>query len=631
LEIKRSYLPFVRRWAWLFVLVPLAAGIASYRYFSQARPSYQATVRLLIGPSLDSPNPDLNTLRAAGQLMFTYAEVVETRPFLEAVRNELELNAYLFELKDAIVVLTDANTQILTIEVQDPSASRASLIANTIAAKLVTLSPTGPTGSQAVVEAEIQGAAAKLQDVINASEARIQQLEAELREAADTQASAPDPLIQDLISGTETRIRDLHALLNTTTDLMQQRELVDQILRENARLAELQVAIVDRQPRILNDLSTERARLSDAYRTLTLLNGSINPNFTNQVKIIEPSDTGRALASRLQLQTLIGALTGLVLILVLAWVVEFFDDTLRVAEDFVQVSGLPALGVIPNHKRISGVGRKRLVVTARPESEAAEAYRLLGTKLLFLHAGDTALRTILITSLDREADHGQIAANLAVTLARAGRRVIAIDADFHHPSLSQLFDGLESHDPGDTLTDPSEQTGLALVEGVSGLSVLPIRPTSLSPHELLASTQTAKLIQPYEHQADIVLIAAPPPLQSANTLVLASHVDGVLLVARAGDTRLQDVTRTLERLRLVSAAVIGISLTQPRWGGRLGRLSRDALSALGRRLGGIIRAQRALVIRLAGRLRPLGREIKRRLTIVRHAAPPSTDEPQHLL
>jgi capsular exopolysaccharide synthesis family protein len=558
--------------------------------------------------------------------MNTYAEVIMTRPFLQAVIDELSLKLSAAELESRIVVTLDAATQILKIQVLDKTPERAGEIANAIAQELMQRSPGGATGSYTDVQAQVSAEIDKLQEIVSASEVRIQQLEAMLRAETEVQASPPDSLNQDLIDSTQARIQQLQALLKTTTEIQQQRELVDQLLSEQARLSQIQGAGADRRSPILNEISIERSRLTEAHRSLALLYASLGASFTNQVKIIEPAAPGGRLASQLQLRTLMGSLAGLALALILALVIEYFDPTLKVAEDVMHVSGMPALGLIPKHKRISGVGQQRLVIRACPESAAAEAYRLLSTKLLFHPPGDPAPRSILVSSVQGEADHTEIAANLALALAQAGRRVIVVDADLRQSSLGQLFGAVGQRNLTDILIDPSGQPpDLAPVEGVNSLTIVPAGSTSLNPLELLASAQMVNLIKQLERQADTVLIAASSPLQYADSLILASHVNGVILVARAGETRRQAVTHSLENLRPAGADVIGIVFNNNRRGGRLGRLSPEALGARDRWLGAIAPAWRKLRARLA-KVRHLRTPMNKQATPMQTPTTPSATD-----
>src|SRR5262245_3757263 len=85
-----KFFSLVRRYLWLLVLTALIASLTTLYQLRKQPVAYQATTDLLIGPGLDSPSPDLNALKIGGQLTQTYAEVVDTDSFLEAVNSKLD-------------------------------------------------------------------------------------------------------------------------------------------------------------------------------------------------------------------------------------------------------------------------------------------------------------------------------------------------------------------------------------------------------------------------------------------------------------------------------------------------------------------------------------------------------------
>src|SRR5690606_8229875 len=95
-------------------------------------------------------------------------------------------------------------------------------------------------------------------------------------------------------------------------------------------------------------------------------------------------------------------------------------------------------GVISKHEGLAGTGSDRLIVQARPDSRAAEDYRMAGTKILFSD-GERPLPSVLISTLQTGDDGAEMAANLAVTLAQTGSRVVLVDANLRAPAIHKLF------------------------------------------------------------------------------------------------------------------------------------------------------------------------------------------------
>ena len=505
--MEQKYINMLRRWSWLVVLTTLIASAATYWFSLQETPIYETRVRLIVGPGIENLSPDLNALRAGGQLMQTYAELATTRPVLRAVADDLGLNLDLTQLARRISVKTNQETQILDIVVQHEDPQLAAAIANSTAEMLVRMSPSGMSDNPAMaLNVQMRGEVERVDAIITQSQARIDQLENQVQ---------------------------------TVTNLEEQRFLVDELFQE-------------------------RARLSDAHRNLTLLYDSLSRASTNQVRIVEPAAVGYTVDSQIRLKVMISALVGLVLGMVMALAFEYFDDTIKSAEELTQAADVPLLGTIARHKSLRGAGRERLAVQALPESRTAENYRILGTKLLFANGADR-VRSVLLSSAQMSEDTGEIAANLAVILAQTGNRVVLVDANLNRPTIGQLF-GIPDRLGGltDVLTGQAKGPRLATISWAPGLSILPSGPVSYDSFALLSSNRMVNLLKQLESQADIVIVAASPLLAFADSLILASRVDGAVVVARRGKARPDMVSQVVKSLRSLNAHIIGTVLDNNR-------------------------------------------------------------------
>ena len=200
----------------------------------------------------------------------------------------------------------------------------------------------------------------------------------------------------------------------------------------------------------------------------------------------------------------------------------------------------------------------KLITVADPRSAEAEAYRRLRTNLEFTSL-DHPLRTLLITSAGPGEGKSTALANLAVSIAQAGRSVILVDSDLRRPSLHDVF-GLDNEEGLTTaVARPAEQPALQ-DSGVSGLSVLTSGPLPDIPADLIASPAMDAVIAQLSERADIVLFDAPPVVTVSDAAVLASRVDGVLLVVNAGRTRREYAQRAKALLEKVHARLVGAVL-----------------------------------------------------------------------
>lgn len=200
-----------------------------------------------------------------------------------------------------------------------------------------------------------------------------------------------------------------------------------------------------------------------------------------------------------------------------------------------------------------------LVTLSHPRSPVAEAYRSLRTNLEFSSL-DEPLRTMVVTSPAPEAGKSTVLANLAVVVAQAGKQVILVDCDLRRPSLHDVF-GVSNGTGLTTVILDDATAALPLREvGVAGLRLLSTGPQPPNPAELLGSRRMAELVKTLREQADMVLFDAPPVIAVTDAAILASRVDGVLLVLNAGVTRREHAERARAALDKVNARLVGTVL-----------------------------------------------------------------------
>jgi non-specific protein-tyrosine kinase len=203
-----------------------------------------------------------------------------------------------------------------------------------------------------------------------------------------------------------------------------------------------------------------------------------------------------------------------------------------------------------------------LITLREPASAAAEAYRTLRTNILFSSL-DKPIHTLLLTSAEQTPDKSLTAANLAVTMAQAEQRVLLVDCDLRQPTLHTIF-GL-SNEQGLTSAILDQEAPLAIQPTeVPGLSLLPSGPLPPRPADLLGSRRMEGLLNRLRQIADIVIFDTPPVQPFTDALVLATRVDGVLLVIQAGRSRRDRVREARQKLERVKANLLGVVLSGAR-------------------------------------------------------------------
>lgn len=202
----------------------------------------------------------------------------------------------------------------------------------------------------------------------------------------------------------------------------------------------------------------------------------------------------------------------------------------------------------------------RLVTLVDPRSPASEAYRTLRTNLLFASL-DEPLETLVVTSAAPEEGKSTTLANLAVTMAQAGKETILVDCDLRRPVQHEIW-GL-SNENGLTSVMLSERKSpkFPLQEvGLENLKVLTSGPVPPNPADLVGSARMDALIDGLKKQADIVLFDAPPVTVVTDAALLASKLDGALLVLRAGGTRREHAEQAKTLLEKGQTRLVGAVL-----------------------------------------------------------------------
>ncbi|MEI7556167.1 CpsD/CapB family tyrosine-protein kinase [Candidatus Chlorohelix sp.] len=226
-----------------------------------------------------------------------------------------------------------------------------------------------------------------------------------------------------------------------------------------------------------------------------------------------------------------------------------------------------------SNSSINGV--EKLVTLADPRSPAAEAYKDLRTNIQFSGL-DRQLRALLITSARPDEGKSETLANLAVSFAQTGNKVLMIDCDLRRPSLHILF-GLEQ-EPGlsnvileagglGSASKNSAAIKFPIQEtGVPNLRLLPAGLQAPNPAEILGSNLMREIIEQLRGEADYLFFDSPPLLAVTDAAVLSTRLDGVLLTLKANKTKRDDAKEAKEQLEKVRANIIGVALNEVKSG-----------------------------------------------------------------
>jgi capsular exopolysaccharide synthesis family protein len=288
----------------------------------------------------------------------------------------------------------------------------------------------------------------------------------------------------------------------------------------------------------------------------------------------EPVGPHRLLA--VTLSALIAVLFGVCLAIFL----EYLDNTVRSADDVEAMLQLPALAVIPavrsgairrrvrpsiaegNASNRNAPGHPELLLDVDPRSSIAEAYKQLRTSILLSTAG-RAPKTLLVTSSSPGEGKTTTAANTAISLAQIGARVLVIDADMRSPRIHTVFNIANVAGLSTALSrDSSEADILSMIDSMEDgkLHVMTSGPIPPNPAELLGSKSMKLLLKKLETRFDHIVIDSPPIANVTDGVLIASLVDGVILVVHGGRSTRDLVRRARQLLRSVGARICGVVL-----------------------------------------------------------------------
>ena len=200
------------------------------------------------------------------------------------------------------------------------------------------------------------------------------------------------------------------------------------------------------------------------------------------------------------------------------------------------------------------------VITAS-SSEAAEQYRVLSLKL---KEGRSIRRVVAVTAPTEESGGPILATNLALALAEGRRtRVALVDADLRKGRLAELFELTQGPGLADQLRSHrrSPEQPWTLLSVTSDLHVIPAGAAVKNPASLLNSEVLGDLLAELRRSYDFIIVCTPPVTESADVNILQEHVDGAILVVRAGVTRKESVSVSIARLgtrKFIGAVLYGV-------------------------------------------------------------------------
>ncbi|GLV55964.1 hypothetical protein KDH_28080 [Dictyobacter sp. S3.2.2.5] len=522
MTFERFWLVVTKQWQ-LIIGCIIVVGLGTYVAGRLTTPTYQSSVLMRVVIQSTNTSSDYTNLLASEQLMQTEAQLATSDPVLRKAASYYP-GVSVEQLAKATTAAPRLNTQLFDITVRNANPYTAADLANTIAKTLI---------DQQVQE--------KQQDQ-NQSRQQIQ------KEVDETGAKID-----------QTSKRLLH--------LQQQLIALGNNAPAHAASLQMQIASVQNQ---LNKLQEHYSQWQTMLLQLNV-NQAQNSDFLRIAQSAQPAD--HPVQPQILQNTLAGIGAGLSLGFLLAMLIEQFDTRVRSAEEITTILGCPMLGTVWQVENTKS--KHEPIVNPEVSSANAEAYRMLRTNIGF-SAINEPVHSLVVTSAMQNDGKSSIAANLAIFMARVGKKILLVDADFHRPTQGTKFliatrtKGLSdaivacSQSPVWKVNNNAEHDDFSLetyiykVEDIPDLYIMPAGPLPPNPSELLDSKAMDHLLTILTHSDfEMVIFDTPPLLSLVDASILTAKVDGTVIVADITHVKKKHLRLVKTQLMQAGARILG--------------------------------------------------------------------------
>jgi hypothetical protein len=288
--------------------------------------------------------------------------------------------------------------------------------------------------------------------------------------------------------------------------------------------------------------------------TLSVLYSSVQAADPNRVEIIElarPSATDAPLS----LMVLVGALAGATLSVVGILAADYINNTIESSDQIINIVPVPVITINNNRSLFYSMMHNKQM-----RSERSQKYQMLGMRLLYT-SGEYDRKMVIVGPTDRQGDAGIVAAQLAMFLAKTGKRVVLVDANPEQPTVASYFHLGNRPGLSEFMAGPSKRAfPIIALDKFPNLGLLPFGNVPVDT-SFLATPHMLAQFDRLNDQADIVLVSVPD-LHRPDALMLATHARGVILVVTRGKTTQKALSEVVESLSMVGSKILAAVLKQ---------------------------------------------------------------------
>ena len=323
------------------------------------------------------------------------------------------------------------------------------------------------------------------------------------------------------------------------------------------------------------EIGTKRTVLTDlvSRESETATSERLKDTTASNIRIVDPAETPKKPAKPKKVMNLLLALIlGSALGVGAAFLADYLDNTVKSEQDILRIAKLPVLGYVPHFQPLRAVTDEahaaqaptpQVDLASHTDSRSgfAEAFKNLRTSLL-LASADRPPRSIVVTSCEPQDGKSTVSVNLSIVLTQLGRRVLLVDADLRRPRLHKVFGIQNAVGLSNFLSGNATADELIQETDIPNLRIVVSGPVPPNPSELLGSPALdgflGRLVE--EHAFDHVIFDSPPLVSVTDPVILASRMDGTMIVVRAGKTARESLVHATERIQHSRARVIGAVL-----------------------------------------------------------------------
>jgi succinoglycan biosynthesis transport protein ExoP len=279
----------------------------------------------------------------------------------------------------------------------------------------------------------------------------------------------------------------------------------------------------------------------------------------SNIRVVDPAEIPRGpISPNVQRDVMVSLAGSLALAVALAFVFERFDNRIRTPQEMKAHLGVPFLGMVPSAPKGKD-GSANPLVNNGAAPNFVEAIKTVRTNVLFSSA-EEGLRSVVVTSAGPGEGKSILAANLAISLAQAGQRVLLVDADMRRPRVHEIFDVTQEPGLSNVLTANAKLSETIRRTSTPGLWLLSAGHIPPNPAELLGSRRYIDLIASLDDHFDWAIVDTPPVLAVADSTIVANEASGIVFVVGADKTSRHAARTAIEQLDAAKGHLVGAVL-----------------------------------------------------------------------